>query len=774
MKYLRVIISLLVLVLSNQVLLSQTDTAKIDYDKTIKIAIDLTRQMRYDDARLLAQRILKDVPEYVDARLIVANTLAYQGFADEAREEYYRIFEYDNANKEAFLALIRLEIGQGKPEVGAELAMKALDFYSDDIDLLLSYARASQLAGDYIDAKKGILAVLEKDPENADARGLYDRLNTTIPVSNNGVIFPGLVGPFDILSIEELYIQAKGFAVNMQYFEARTLCNQILFFRPDFFPARILIAQTYAWGNDFEPARDQLKKINVEETGNRDGILCWIDVEKWARNYSQALYYCNLGIKFYRYDEEFYIKKSEVYEAAGNLFDAKMTLFGFLAGHPGNVRFTQQYQKLVDKSNILEIEAKKPVRTDTVQLAQPIDTLLAEARNLAYDGEYDSANEICMEVLRVQPKNFGAKLLLGNIAAWKGEYSKSLDILEPLIKESFDDRDLINSLIDTEIWYEDFDGAGIWVKYGLDIYPGDPDLLYRQAMVYQRNGNLDLANATLKKLIARYPKNKDYVKAYYAVKGPLKINGISAEFTYNKYTQPVNRSWNMYSLKYYNSNKIGTFIGAVNTGWVGTDTSGFMKNSGVQFEVDAYPVFKKQKTYFHLNLGLSPSTIFARQRVGIHVYKEITSGWELSAGFNYMRYRDLTDTTNVFIANLGVSKYFGSTMISGGFILSPANGKVSQGYNVTFRQYLRTAEDWIQLTLGTGRFPDNPLYYLNDPKYDSTAMLRSINVLFAANFRITPRFMGRVYAGYQNEEYRQTFFRNSPTINLAAIYLFKD
>jgi len=774
MKFLRGIITFVALALISQGLMSQTDTAKIDYDKTLKIAIDLSRQLRYDDARLLADRILQDIPGYVDARLLKANVLAYQGFANEAREEYYKVFEYDNANKEAFLALIRLEVGQGKPEVGAELALKALEFHPDDIDLFLAFARANQLAGDYIDAKKGILAVLERDPSNAEAKDLYDRLKTTIPVSNNGVIFPGLVGPFDILSIEDVYIQAKGFAVNMQYFEARTLCNQILLYRPDFYPARILIAQTYAWGNEFETAREQLRMLNVEETGNKEGILCWIDVEKWARNYSQALYYCNLGIKLYRYDEEFYFKKAEVYEAAGNLFDAKMTLFGFLAGHPGNVRFTQQYQNLVDKTNLLEQEAKKPVRTDTVQYAVPLDTLLSEARQLAYDGEYERADEICKQVLRVQPKNFSAKLLLGNIAAWKGDYSKSLDILEPLIKESFDNKDLINSLIDTEIWYEDFDGAGIWVKYGLEIFPGDPDLMYRQAMVYQRNGNLEQANRTLKTLIDRYPKNKDYRNAYYSVKGPMKINGLSAELTYNKYTQPVNRSWNMYSLKYYNTNKFGTIIGALNTGWVGTDTTGFMQNSGVQFEVDAYPVFKKQKMYFHFNLGLSPTTIFARQRFGAQVYKEIVNGWELSGGFNYMRFRDLTDTTNVFIANAGISKYFGSTMISGGVILSPANGKVSQGYNLTFRQYLKTSEDWIQLTLGSGRFPDNPLYYLNDPNYDPTAMLRSVNVLLAANLRITQRLMGRVFAGYQYEEYRQTFFRNSPTINLALIYLFKD
>jgi YaiO family outer membrane protein len=722
----------------------------------------------------MAERILKDIPDYVDARLLLANVLAYQGFADEAREEYYKIFEYDNGNKEAFLALVRLEIGQGKPEVGAGVALKALEFYPDDIDFFLAYARASQLAGNYIDAKKGILAVLERDPSNSEAKDFYSKLTATIPISNNGVIFPGLVGPFDILTTEELYLQAKGFAVNMQYFEARTLCNQILAFNPEFYPARILIAQTYAWGNEFETAREHLRLVRVEETGNREGILCWIDVEKWARNYSKALEYCNLGIKFYRYEEEFYIKKAEVYEAAGNLFDAKMILFGYLAGHPGNVRFTQLYQKLVDKSNLLELEAKKPVRIDTLQLGEPIDTLIAQAQSLAYDGEYEAADAICKQILKVQPNNFSAKLLLGNMAAWKGNYAQALEIMEPLIKESFDNKDLINSLIDTEMWYEDYDGALIWLKYGLEIYPGDPDLQYRKAMVYQRSGNLDLANKTLKTLIERYPKNKEYVKAYYTVKGPLKINGISAEFTYNKYTMPVNRSWNMYSLKYYNSNKFGTLIGAVNTGWVGTDTSGFMKNPGVQFEVDAYPILTKQKAYFHLNLGLSPSSIFARQRFGAQVYKEITNGWEVSAGFNYMRFRDLTDTIHVVIANLGVSKYFGSTMISGGMILSPVNGKFSQGYNITLRQYLKTAEDWLQLTVGTGRFPDNPLYYLNDPTYDSTAMLRSVNVLFAANYRIAPRFMARIYAGYQYEEYRQTFFRNSPTINLAAIYLFKD
>jgi YaiO family outer membrane protein len=766
--------SFLILVCGNHAI-SQTDSVKFDYDKAVRVAQDLARLKQFDDARLMCNRILRDKPDYTDARLILSNVFSWQGYYEEAGRELAKVFEYDNANREAFLALIKLYIDQGKPEKGVSIAKEALGFYPDDAEVILAYARACQLSGNFPEAKKALLILLELDPHNTDAKEMYYSMRDAIPISNEGRIVPGITGPFDIAKIDDIFQTAVNLAANHQYDDARKQCQEILYYRPDYKPARVLIAQTYAWDNSFSEARTELEKLNVESTGYRDGILGWIDVEKWSRNYSSAIRYCNLGLNFFPHDEDILIKKAEVYEASGNYFEAKRTLFNYLSGHPDNIRFTQAYNRLMTLVAKLEAEAKRqPLILDTVLVPIPLDTLVSEASRIAQEGDFTKARGICLDVLRVQPDNYSANLLLGNILGWEQKYGEAVAVLEPLMKVAFDSKDVINALIDIEMWAENYENAGAWVSYGLRIYPGDPDLTFKKAVLYQRSGELTKATETFGALLAANPGNKEYLKAFYSVRGPLHINGVSAEYTHSQYKLPVVQNWNMFSLKYYKSTKAASMIGTINAGFVGNDTIKFNKDAGLQFEFDFYPIFPKQKRYFHLNLGLSPSAIFARQRLGANIYNELGAGWELSGGINYMRFRNAADTSSVFMFNAGIAKYYKTFMGSFNVVLSPINQKISQGYQITLRKYLLTPEDWIQVSLGTGMFPDNPLYYLNDPNYNPNQMLSSLNVIFAARYRLSERWIGRIFAGYSQEEYRQSFFRSSPILNLALIYLFKD
>ncbi len=765
---------ILVLVCSNNAV-SQTDSVKFDYDKAVRVAQDLARSRQYDDARMVCNRILRDKPDNIDARLILSNVFSWQGYYKEAREELLKIFDYKNNDKSAFLALIKLNIDESKPESGIVIAETALEFHPDDPEIILAYARACQLSGKFLEAKKGLMVLLEADPDNTDAKELYYSMRNAIPLSNEGKIVPGITGPFDIAKIDDVFQRGVNFAANHQYDEARKQCQEILFYRPDYKPARVLIAQTYAWENNFNDAKSELEKLQVELTGYRDGILGWIDVEKWSENYTSAIRYCNLGLNFYPHDEDILIKKAEVYEAAGNLYEAKRTLFSYLTAHPDNIRFTQAYNRLMTLAGKMETESKRKLfELDTLLAPVPLDTLVAEASRIAQDGDFAKAKDICMDVLRIQPDNFSAKLLLGNILGWEQRYAEAVAVLEPLLKVAFDSKDIINSLIDVEMWAENYDNAETWVTYGLKIYPGDPDLTFKKGVLYQRSGEITKASETFGALLAANPGNKEYLRAFYSAKGPLHINGVSAEYTHSQYKLPVVQNWNMFSLKYYKSTKAASMIGTINTGFIGNDTAKFMQDAGLQFEFDIYPIFPKQKRYFHLNVGLSPSAIFARQRFGANIYNELGAGWELSGGINYMRFRNAADTSNVIMFNAGIAKYYKSFMGSFNLILSPINQKLSQGYQVSIRKYFFTPEDWIQVSLGTGMFPDNPLYYLNDPNYNPSQMLSSLNIIVAARYRLSERWIGRIYAGYSREEYRQSFFRTSPILNLALIYLFKD
>lgn len=396
------------------------------------------------------------------------------------------------------------------------------------------------------------------------------------------------------------------------------------------------------------------------------------------------------------------------------------------------------------------------------------------AQSLAWDGKYKEARTLCDRILDRVEGDYDTRFLLAKINSWDKKYQEARELYYALIKITPDSKEVIHGLIDTENWAGDYPAATGWIRYGLDRYPGDPDLAYKQAVIYQRTGELAKAQELIAELLTRYPDRKEFKNLYQTSKGPVRINGASAEYTYNHYKLPVERTWNMIGLKYYKSNKIGTFIGGFNTGYFGNDTTRFMENAGVQFEIDAYPVIPGKKRSYHFNLGLSPSSNFARQKAGAHIYNGFGKGWELEAGFNFMRFRNASDTVKVLIADAGLSKYFGDYIGGAAVSFSPIDGKVAMGVNLTVRKYFSNPEDWLQLSLGYGIFPDNPLYYLNDPNYVPNQLLASYNILLAARYQMSERWIGRVYAGYQYEEYRFDQFRHNLTLNLALIYLFRN
>ena len=86
--------------------LSAQDVASgsFNYDEALRIATQMAWDGQYDQSRLLCNRILRDKPEYVDARLLLGNTYSWNKQYREARDIYYTIFDYENANIDALKA----------------------------------------------------------------------------------------------------------------------------------------------------------------------------------------------------------------------------------------------------------------------------------------------------------------------------------------------------------------------------------------------------------------------------------------------------------------------------------------------------------------------------------------------------------------------------------------------------------------------------------------------------------------------------------------------
>ncbi|MCD6346194.1 MAG: tetratricopeptide repeat protein [Bacteroidales bacterium] len=748
-----------------------------NYDEALRIAGQMARDGQYDQARLLCNRILRDKPEYIDARLLLGHTYSWNNEFIQARELFYSVFDYDNANIEALKSLVDVEIFSDHPKKAVEVADAALEFYPEDKELLLKKAKASGLTGDFTSAKRSLLKILLLEPTNEEARNFYYQLRDAVPVKPAVINPDNPFGPVDIINVDTLFSQAQQYAWVGQYGEARYLLYQILASRPEFYQARVLAAQTFAWGSDYDNARKELTQIRLEETGYYDGILTAIDVEKWAKDYDKALEYCNLGSRLYPDDPAFIMRRAEVLELQGRIFEAKKVIYHGLLKEPDNSLYVQAYNRLrkVGSGQYLEYLDKKNGKKDLGDI--DADNLIREASGLAALGQFDDAQKLCRQVLELDPDHIDARLLMGNTYAWNQKYDQARSWFEGLLEDSFDNYDLIMAMANVEAWDKQYQKAIERLDYGLNIYPDDMQLALRKSQVQQRMGEMDNSNTTIEELLMLDPGNEELRKAYYRQKGPLSINGISAEFSHNRYNVPLIRRWNMYSLKYYKSNDIGTFIGSLNTGYVSNDTTPFMKNGGVQFQIDAYPVFPLKKRYLHLTYAFSPSAVFARHLVGAHLYQDLKNGWEVSGGFNYAYYKNLTDTLSVLMLDAGLTKYFGNNMITLGTRFSPNKlggvTKIAQGYSLTLRHFLQTSEDWIQFSIGSGVSPDNPLWYVNDPSWNPGQMLNAYSFVGAYRKLLSDRWIFRAYAGMLYEEYLQAKYRNVYTINLGIIYLFE-
>ena len=690
---------------------------------------------------------------------------------DSARMYYYRIFDFDNGNEAAFNQLISLELWEANGLGALELANSGLQYHPQSVDLLLKKARAHVMLGELYDAKRSLFILLSEHPENEEARDLYRTIARGVPqrveVSNQQIT--------TVLPVDTLYKQAQNYAWNEDFVPARQIINSIIESRPNYMPAYVLLAQTYAWQNDFSTARRIVQAMDLRATVNKPGLLTAVDIEIWSGNYREAARLLDeFGFRYLPDDEELLFKKADIYRGEGNLYAAKEIIYLLLSRNQNNMQAIQMYNELQSASAKQRKNYRSQFQSDNIEEGMNVESWMEKARELAFNKQYREAQSLCIRVLDVFPDDYEAMLLLGNIQAWMGNYADARKIYEALLVKYFDSLEVILAIVDLSIWEQNYTEAIQRADYGLEIYPNDKDLSIKKATAYQRMGQQDKANALITRLMAIYPNDDDIQLFYTSSINLIKINGVAAEYTVNTYNLPTARTWQMFGAKYYRSNEAGTLLGGVNYGVVTTDTTLLTQRSGVQFEVQAYPVFESQKRYFHLVYGFSPSAVFARHRIGAYIYQEVSTGWELNAGMTFSRYRNDVDTTNVLIIQAGLNKYWQSFMA--GFLVSfaPTPIRISQGYTIMLRKYFGRPDNYFQLAASAGVYPENPALYQNDITLTPQGTLNSYTVFGTLRYLLNSRWIGQGLLGYQLQEYQATLLRNNWIANLSLIYLLEE
>lgn len=130
------------------------------------------------------------------------------------------------------------------------------------------------------------------------------------------------------------------------------------------------------------------------------------------------------------------------------------------------------------------------------------------ARDLGWEGRYDSSLAVYNEVLAADPLYYDALVGHATVLSWKGRYRESLRELSRLIQRYPENPQLLVLFARISLWAGHIDDAISYAKKLIHISPADTDALLILAQAYGRKLDFRSARETVRKLLRINPENQ--------------------------------------------------------------------------------------------------------------------------------------------------------------------------------------------------------------------------------------------------------------------------
>ncbi len=386
------------------------------------------------------------------------------------------------------------------------------------------------------------------------------------------------------------------------------------------------------------------------------------------------------------------------------------------------------------------------------------DSIFNIARNNAFDGQRELARDQCFSILDRYPTYYDAAVLIGRTLAWDHLYDSARTILNGVIAVKKNYYDAFVALIDLETWDKNYSLAYDYCNQALNYYPTKENLLAKKADLQFRLGQTAEAKRDIRELLDINPANEKAHELLKKFKRSNILNKISLDYTFEYFDNPWTRRWSLFSLSYSRKTKIGSVIARIYAGDVVQDGEKlFEKNHGLQYEIESYPKISRLH-YAFIAYAYSSDKIFPRHRLGIEVYQKLPASLEMSLGIRFMQFsKSEGGAKNLMIYTGSIGYYFRNFWLSFRPYITPKNADVSQSYNLEFRSYFRSRDQYLSATIGTGSSPDDPVNDVGDfdlYKLNKYKIKVSYQHLFFNRLIIDGSF------SYQYEEYDQDKFRD--------------
>ncbi len=309
----------------------------------------------------------------------------------------------------------------------------------------------------------------------------------------------------------------------------------------------------------------------------------------------------------------------------------------------------------------------------------------------------------------------------------------------------------------------DYASAADAARKLVNAYPsyGDARILLGRILAWQKN--FEEAAAVIDTLLASDPDNADARAARRDIllwsqeNSPVSTD-IRAGYSFDRFTEPYDRFWQVFKAGAGHRFNWGPATAGINIGHITVEDT---PATELQFEAEAWPKLS-DKNYAYLSYAFSPGDYFPAHRAATEIWQILPKGWAASAGMNYYRFE-----RNIFIAGVSVEKYITRYWFSlKGYLYFKENGTRPALY-FNCRRYFNDI-DYLQLTLGTGTAPDEPVDIETDIERFSANSIR-----LAYYGSVTNKLSIRIGAGYSREEFSEGILRNRFEGHINFIYAIK-
>jgi tetratricopeptide (TPR) repeat protein len=188
-----------------------------DPDDSFKTARELAFNNQRKQAQDTLNSILTKYTDYHDIREFLATTYSWDEEYKKARKELAYILEKDSKRKSTWIADIKNELWANMPFIALEKINEALKIFPDDSEILYLKASAYEKTKNPLEALSTIQSVLNKNPENQEAKDFKVNLNKSLSQNTLGIntSVDIYVDTFNLIQCNTIHFDMEG-RINME------------------------------------------------------------------------------------------------------------------------------------------------------------------------------------------------------------------------------------------------------------------------------------------------------------------------------------------------------------------------------------------------------------------------------------------------------------------------------------------------------------------------------------------------------------------------------